>query len=66
MTMSLNLGCITISAVLCRPFYKMMLDLPITLADLESVDAEYHNRLTWILANQDAGMILCLTFSVDE
>ena len=31
-----------------RPFYKMMLDKPILLKDMESVDTEYYNSLLWI------------------
>ena len=30
-------------------FYKMILKKKITLADLESVDAKLHRRLTWML-----------------
>ncbi|CAH1797217.1 unnamed protein product [Owenia fusiformis] len=47
-----------------RPFYKMMLNKPITLADMESVDSEYHNSLMWIMENDPE--VLDLTFSVDE
>ncbi|XP_064620159.1 E3 ubiquitin-protein ligase NEDD4-like isoform X3 [Lineus longissimus] len=47
-----------------RPFYKMMLGKPIVLADMESVDSEYHNSLQWILDNDPGD--LELTFSVDE
>ena len=31
------------------PFHKMILKKKVTLADLESVDAELHRRLTWML-----------------
>jgi len=31
------------------PFNKMILKKKITLADLESVDAELHHALTWVL-----------------
>ncbi|KAK3097984.1 hypothetical protein FSP39_015053 [Pinctada imbricata] len=47
-----------------RPFYKMMLAKPITLADMEPVDSEYYNSLVWIRDNDPAD--LELTFSVEE
>jgi E3 ubiquitin-protein ligase NEDD4 len=31
------------------PFHKMVLKMKFTLADLESVDAELHRGLTWML-----------------
>ena len=31
------------------PFHKMILKKKVTLADLESVDAELHRGLTWML-----------------
>ena len=31
------------------PFHKMILKKKVTLADLESVDADLHRGLTWIL-----------------
>ena len=45
-----------------RPFYKMMLDKPITLKDMESVDTEYYNSLLWIEENDPEE--LELTFQV--
>ncbi|KAA0192433.1 hypothetical protein HAZT_HAZT003718 [Hyalella azteca] len=36
------------SAFFIRPFYKMMLEKPIELKDMESVDSEYYNSLLWI------------------
>lgn len=36
-----------LDAFFIHPFYKMMLDLPITLDDMEAVDAEYCNSLRW-------------------
>ena len=30
------------------PFYKRMLGKPLTMQDLESVDPEFYNSLTWI------------------
>uniref|UniRef100_A0A8C5PAT7 E3 ubiquitin-protein ligase NEDD4 n=1 Tax=Leptobrachium leishanense TaxID=445787 RepID=A0A8C5PAT7_9ANUR len=47
-----------------RPFYKMMLQKPITLNDMESVDSEYYNSLQWILENDPVE--LDLRFTVDE
>ncbi|KAI3378499.1 hypothetical protein SNEBB_008586 [Seison nebaliae] len=32
-----------------RPFYKMMLNSPITLEDMEQVDENYFKSLTWLL-----------------
>jgi E3 ubiquitin ligase SMURF1/2 len=31
------------------PFYKMLLNKPITLDDIEGVDPELHRSLTWML-----------------
>lgn len=31
------------------PFYKQLLNKPITLPDIEAVDPELHRSLTWIL-----------------
>ncbi|XP_043934900.1 E3 ubiquitin-protein ligase NEDD4 [Protopterus annectens] len=47
-----------------RPFYKMMLQKPITLNDMESVDNEYYNSLKWILENDPSE--LDIRFTVDE
>uniref|UniRef100_A0A3B5RB63 HECT-type E3 ubiquitin transferase n=1 Tax=Xiphophorus maculatus TaxID=8083 RepID=A0A3B5RB63_XIPMA len=47
-----------------RPFYKMMLQKPITLQDMESVDSEYFNSLKWILDNDPED--LDLRFTIDE
>ncbi|KAM9183842.1 E3 ubiquitin-protein ligase NEDD4 isoform 1-T1 [Dugong dugon] len=49
---------------LIRPFYKMMLQKPITLHDMESVDSEYYNSLRWILENDPTE--LDLRFIIDE
>ena len=38
-------------------FYKMILNKKITLADLESVDADYHRSLLWMLENPIEGAI---------
>ena len=34
-----------------RPFYKMMLNAPVLLKDMEHVDIEYYNSLLWIRNN---------------
>ncbi|XP_074956409.1 E3 ubiquitin-protein ligase NEDD4 isoform X2 [Phalacrocorax aristotelis] len=53
-----------LDAFFIRPFYKMMLQKPITLHDMESVDSEYYNSLRWILENDP--IELDLRFIVDE
>ncbi|XP_039626187.1 E3 ubiquitin-protein ligase NEDD4a isoform X1 [Polypterus senegalus] len=53
-----------LDAFFIRPFYKMMLQKPITLQDMESVDSEYFNSLKWILENDPKD--LDLRFTVDE
>ncbi|KAL0571341.1 hypothetical protein V5O48_010623 [Marasmius crinis-equi] len=46
-------------------FYKMMLSKQVTLGDLESVDAELHRSLGWMLEN-DITDVLDETFSTTE
>ncbi|ORZ21534.1 hypothetical protein BCR42DRAFT_407718 [Absidia repens] len=46
-------------------FYKMILVKKVSVADLESVDNEFHRSLLWIL-NNDITDVLELTFSVDD
>ncbi|XP_061670100.1 E3 ubiquitin-protein ligase NEDD4-like isoform X2 [Syngnathoides biaculeatus] len=53
-----------LDAFFIRPFYKMMLQKPITLQDMESVDSEYFNSLKWILENDPTD--LDLMFTIDE
>jgi len=53
-----------LDAFFIRPFYKMMLEKPIELKDMESVDSEYYNSLLYIKEYDPAD--LELTFSVDE
>ncbi|XP_069549644.1 E3 ubiquitin-protein ligase NEDD4 isoform X2 [Brachyistius frenatus] len=53
-----------LDAFFIRPFYKMMLQKPITLQDMESVDSEYFNSLMWILENDPTD--LDLRFTIDE
>ncbi|QQP56047.1 Lethal with a checkpoint kinase [Caligus rogercresseyi] len=47
------------------PFYKMMLNKPITLDDIEAVDKDLHKSLKWILTNDITGVI-DNTFSVEH
>ena len=53
-----------VSGFFIRPFYTMMLGKPITLEDMEFVDADYFKSLVWIRDNDPE--ILCLTFQVDD
>ncbi|XP_067275213.1 E3 ubiquitin-protein ligase NEDD4 isoform X1 [Pseudorasbora parva] len=53
-----------LDAFFIRPFYKMMLQKPITLQDMEAVDSEYFNSLRWILENDPTD--LDLRFAIDE
>ena len=47
------------------PFYKMLLNKPIQLADIESVDPSLHSSLQWMLINDITGVI-DTTFSVEH
>ena len=47
------------------PFYKMLLNKPITLDDIEAVDPELHRSLCWMLEN-DVTNIVDTTFSVEH
>ncbi|RXG71309.1 E3 ubiquitin-protein ligase Smurf1 [Armadillidium vulgare] len=47
------------------PFYKMLLNKPIVLSDIESVDPDLHRSLNWILNNDITGVIDA-TFSVEH
>ncbi|XP_033108884.1 E3 ubiquitin-protein ligase NEDD4-like isoform X3 [Anneissia japonica] len=53
-----------LDAFFIRPFYKMMLQKPITLNDMEPVDSEYYNSLMWIKENDPED--LDLMFAVDD
>ncbi|CAH0394454.1 unnamed protein product [Bemisia tabaci] len=46
------------------PFYKMLLNKPITLEDIEEVDPELHRSLTWMLTNTLPD-IIDTTFAVE-
>ncbi|XP_053684395.1 E3 ubiquitin-protein ligase SMURF2 [Sabethes cyaneus] len=47
------------------PFYKQLLNKPITLNDIEDVDPDLHRSLTWMLENNISGVIEP-TFSVEN
>ncbi|XP_050308528.1 E3 ubiquitin-protein ligase SMURF2 [Anthonomus grandis grandis] len=47
------------------PFYKQLLNKPITLQDIEGVDPELHRSLTWMLDHNIDG-VLDTTFSVEN
>ncbi|XP_055626260.1 E3 ubiquitin-protein ligase SMURF2 [Toxorhynchites rutilus septentrionalis] len=47
------------------PFYKQLLNKPITLNDIEDVDPDLHRSLTWMLENNINGVIDS-TFSVEN
>lgn len=53
-----------LDAFFIRPFYKMMLKQAITMEDMQSVDSEYHNSLTWIMENDPEP--LDQTFTYDD
>ncbi|CDS12341.1 Putative E3 ubiquitin-protein ligase [Lichtheimia ramosa] len=46
-------------------FYKNILNKKVTVGDMESVDADFHRSLQWILDN-DITDVLDLTFSTDD
>ncbi len=51
------------SAFFIRPFYKMLLSKPITLADMESVDREYYQSLKYIVDNDPSDLDLYFVVS---
>ncbi|KAJ1962566.1 hypothetical protein IWQ62_003485 [Dispira parvispora] len=54
-----------LDAFFVTSFYKLILRKRITLADMESIDADVHRSLTWMLQN-DITDVLDLTFSLEE
>ncbi|KAJ4933845.1 hypothetical protein JOQ06_006654 [Pogonophryne albipinna] len=48
------------------PFYKRMLNKPLALKDLESIDPEFYNSLMWIKDNNIEECGLEMFFSVDK
>ncbi|KAF9348879.1 hypothetical protein BGX34_002196 [Mortierella sp. NVP85] len=47
-------------------FYKMILKKKVTLADLESVDADVYRNMNWLLDDDSAAEILDTTFSTND
>ena len=47
------------------PFYKMLLNKPINLADIEAVDPHLFTSLHWMLEN-DITEVIDTTFSVEH
>ena len=58
--------CYSFSAFFIRPFYKMLLSKPITLADIESVDREYYRSLKYIIDNNPADLDLYFVINEEE
>eukprot|EP00730_Choanoeca_flexa_P003867 TRINITY_DN11527_c0_g1_i1.p1 TRINITY_DN11527_c0_g1~~TRINITY_DN11527_c0_g1_i1.p1 ORF type:complete len:940 (+),score=249.24 TRINITY_DN11527_c0_g1_i1:157-2976(+) len=54
-----------LDATFVTSFYKRILNLPITLADLQDVDPDVHRSLIWVLEN-DVAEIGDMTFTVDS
>jgi E3 ubiquitin-protein ligase NEDD4 len=54
-----------LDAFFVAAFYKRILSKKITLADMESVDADFHRSLEWML-NNDITDVLELTMSTDD
>ena len=54
-----------VAAHLALPLLKQILGVPITLSDLEFVDAQLHRNLLWMRENTGADA-LCLCFSVTQ
>ena len=48
------------------PFYKQLLNKPITLADIEAVDMQLYNSLKWILENDLSDGTFDETFAVEH
>lgn len=51
-----------------RPFYKMMLNKPISLQDIEAVDIEYYKSMKYIMNTEDPEQLeaLDLTFTSES
>ncbi|CAF0743353.1 unnamed protein product [Rotaria sp. Silwood1] len=52
-----------LEAFFIRPFYKMLLSKPVTLADMESVDREYYQSLKYIVDNDPEDLDLFFVVS---
>ncbi|KAF2357849.1 HECT domain [Trinorchestia longiramus] len=48
------------------PFYKMLLNKPIVLQDIEAVDPELYNSLNWILCNNITDVLDSTAFTVEH
>ncbi|XP_052812526.1 E3 ubiquitin-protein ligase HECW2-like isoform X2 [Mya arenaria] len=55
-----------LDAFFTRPFYKFLLRVPCCLPDVEAIDAEFHQSLTWIKENDISELDMDLFFSVNE
>jgi len=55
-----------LDAFFITAFYKMILGKPVTLADMEGVDADFHRSLQWMLDNDISGGIIEATFSTED
>jgi E3 ubiquitin-protein ligase HECW2 len=55
-----------LDAFFTRPFYKSILKRPCALSDLESLDAEFHRSMSWIIDNDVTDVLDDLTFTVTE
>lgn len=55
-----------LDAFFIRPFYKMMLKMPITMEDMQTVDSEYHNSLMWIMENDPEPLEQSFTFDDEQ
>lgn len=48
------------------PFYKRILNKPVGLKDLESIDPEFYNSLIWVKENNIEECDLEMYFSIDK
>ncbi|CAN3370485.1 E3 ubiquitin-protein ligase Rsp5p [Diutina catenulata] len=54
-----------ISGAFVRSFYKQLLGMPVGLSDMEDIDGEIFNSMTWLVNQDITDMNLGLSFSVD-
>ncbi|KAI5190406.1 E3 ubiquitin-protein ligase HUWE1 [Nematocida minor] len=55
----------TVDCHFTRAFYKRVLDIPVDLSDVETLDPEFYRSLVWILEN-DIENVLEMTFSMEQ
>ncbi|KAJ8313953.1 hypothetical protein KUTeg_008514 [Tegillarca granosa] len=55
-----------LDAFFTGPFYKALLRVPWSLSDVEAIDAEFHQSLSWVKENDISELDMDLTFSVNE